>query len=98
MKTLLILTAAIALTGLTLPATASPYRETQTTTTIFISGYLHGGTPIYSKRVKKGQRSYTQRLSSYELQRYLERQRKATRLHNQRTRSQSHRNRYTTRR
>ncbi|MDB4265212.1 hypothetical protein N9891_00525 [bacterium] len=79
MKKLLILTATLLTGGLALPASAQTYRNSSPATSVFISGYLQCGTPIYSKRVRQGNVYHSQRLSHYELQRYHQRQREISR-------------------
>ena len=59
-----------------MPAAAQGHCNQALATTIFISGYLPCGSPIYSKQVRHGNQYYSQRLTGYELNRYLERQRR----------------------
>lgn len=76
MKKLLILVATLMTGGLALPASAQGHCHQAAPTTVFISGYLPCGSPIYSKRVRVGRYYQTVRLSGYELNHYLERQRR----------------------
>lgn len=76
MKKLLILTVTLLTGGLALPATAQSRHYHGQSAEIFVSGYLPCGSPIYSKRVRQGRHTYSERLSGYELTRYLERQRR----------------------
>ncbi|MEN8866327.1 MAG: hypothetical protein ABF381_12165 [Akkermansiaceae bacterium] len=75
MKILLILGITLLTGGLAIPAAAQGHRYQTPATTIFISGYLPCGNPIYSKRIRQGRHYHTQSLTRYELNRYLERQR-----------------------
>ena len=76
MKKLLILTATLMTGGFALPAAAQGRAYSTPVNTVFVSGHLRCGTPIYSKRVRQGRHYAIQRLSGYELRRYLERQRR----------------------
>ena len=77
MKKLLILTATLLTGGLALPAAAQSHcGHNSVSAEVFISGYFRCGTPIYSKRVRHGSHYHNERLSGYELQRYLDRQRR----------------------
>jgi len=77
MKKLLILTTTLLTGGLILPVAAKPHCGHSSSSKIFVSGYS-SGSPIYSKRVYNGHHYRNQRLSGYELQRYLTHQRRLT--------------------
>lgn len=77
MKKLLMITTILLTGGFALPAAAQSHRGHYSSPSyVFVSGHLSCGTPIYSKRVRHGQRFYNQRLSSYELRKYLEQRRR----------------------
>ncbi|MDA7892097.1 hypothetical protein N9C66_05555 [Akkermansiaceae bacterium] len=76
MKKLLILGITLLTGGLALPAAAQRHCNQAPVTTVFISGYLPCGSPIYSKRVRHGNHYHSERLTVYELSSYLERQRR----------------------
>jgi len=99
MKKILILTATLLIGGMALPAAAQSHRgHYSSSTTVFISGHLPCGSPIYSKRVRTGHHYQSQRLSGYELRRYLDRQRRIAaqrELERRIARDRHHRSRYT---
>ncbi|MDB2673945.1 hypothetical protein N9Y81_03230 [Akkermansiaceae bacterium] len=76
MKKLLILGITLLTGGLAMPASAQGHCNQAPVTTVFISGYLPCGSPIYSKQVRHGNHYHTQRLTGYELSHYLECQRR----------------------